>query len=83
MEDENGIYVRILVQKYLKSHFMWPELEQIKNCEQWSNKIFLLLKGSLNWYQSCAGGSWYVDKKTRVRETERVVPEIGDPKPEQ
>ena len=50
MEDENGIYVSILVQKYLKPHFMWPKLEQIKNCEQWPNKIFLLLKGSLNWY---------------------------------
>lgn len=52
---------------------MWPKLGQNKNFQQGSNKIFSLIKDSLNWDKSCTGGSWCVEYTPRVRRTRKVT----------
>lgn len=43
----------------------------------------MLIKVSLNWDKSCAGGSWCVECKCRVRKTGKVVIEISETKSRQ
>lgn len=59
---------------------MWLKLEQNKNFEQANNKIIWLIKDSLKWGKNCAGGNCFVEFKTRVQETRKMVIEIGEPK---